>query len=142
MLAVVTILGGGLAGAGCGEFREVGASEAASEDLPYAPGEVLVRFRDGFKAGFENDLQIRPLGAASIGGVRRMRLLAEESVESAVERLSRDPAVEYAEPNWKIAIDVGPDDPRYDECWGLHPQTPGASQNGRTYARADRGLCS
>src|SRR4029077_6206542 len=40
--------------------------------------------------------------------------------EEAVARLSQDPRVEYAEPNYIWSIDRTPNDPRYPEQYGLH----------------------
>ena len=40
-------------------------------------------------------------------------------VVRAVERLKMDPSVLYAEPNYIVKLNVVPNDPRFNELWGL-----------------------
>ena len=50
-------------------------------------------------------------------------------VETAVEQLKNNPSVAYAEPNYIYRISGQPNDPRFNELWGLHNtgQTGGAN---------------
>lgn len=105
---------------------------AASE--PYAPGEVLVRFRDGIftESGdlkrHEAGVVSAALEAAKVRLVRwypavkvyRAQLAGARSVEEAVAALRRRPEVLYAEPNYlRRAVSVTPDDPYVSQQWGL-----------------------
>ena len=54
-------------------------------------------------------------------GVHRwfvIELDAGTDVPALCERLSADPAVEYALPDWRFRPDLVPNDPYYDESWG------------------------
>jgi serine protease len=42
------------------------------------------------------------------------------SVKDAIEKLKMDPAVKYAEPNYRVNALTTPNDPRFDELWGLN----------------------
>ncbi len=52
--------------------------------------------------------------------VRQVDLGSGVSVEHAIGLYEQLPFVAYAEPNYRIQLAVEPDDPRYDELWGLH----------------------
>jgi subtilisin family serine protease len=55
-----------------------------------------------------------------LGGLYRIQLDSGLSVEEAVEIASRDPRVEYAEPNYLLySADTMPNDERFSEQWGL-----------------------
>lgn len=85
--------------------------------------EVLVKFRDTLQpsefaeVAMETDAQnVEQLGRA--GALRlRSRSLGAAAL---VARLSRRPDVVYAEPNFIIQITQAPDDPGFDQLWGLH----------------------
>lgn len=75
----------------------------------HQPGELLVKFKDGSSAA-DQAAVYRGLGAHKIDTVRAggkgrgelalFRLPAGVGVADAVQALSADPAVDYAEPNW------------------------------------------
>ncbi|MBW1807034.1 MAG: S8 family serine peptidase [Deltaproteobacteria bacterium] len=92
--------------------------------LPYEPNTVLVKFKNGLaesKAdGIAAELGLVRAEKRSRTGVDRLRLTNRETVETAVARLSKDPRIAYAEPNYKIRLLNVPNDPRYDECYGMH----------------------
>lgn len=53
-------------------------------------------------------------------GVQLVHLNREISVEDAVIRAREDPRVEYAEPDYYVyAMDTTPNDPFFDQMWGL-----------------------
>ncbi len=85
----------------------------------YAHGEVLVKFRERANS-WEKDLALSVLHVRRVGilrnvGVQRLQLPRGTSVLDAVDELRRDPAVEFAEPNWKAEWlgRVTPDDPKF-----------------------------
>lgn len=107
---------------------------AVASAQEYAPGELLVRWKPSLKPGARTSA-LAALGAESVRayrvpGLERVRVLGV-SVEEAVARLSLDPRVEYAEPDWIWSIDRVPNDPDYPEQYALHNTgqaggTPGA----------------
>jgi hypothetical protein len=71
---------------------------------PFVPGEVLVRFRQGTSLGAASTAHARVAGRvaarfASVDNLALVSLPATVTVEEAVRRYRKDPAVLYAEPN-------------------------------------------
>jgi subtilisin family serine protease len=98
------------------------AAPATAQSPPWVPGEVLVRFRTGVRTA----QRATALSAAHATAIRRYALAGIErlrlegtSVEDAVARLSADPSVTWAEPNYTWTIDRVPNDPLYGEQWPL-----------------------
>lgn len=53
--------------------------------------------------------------------VHRLKILDRTiSVEKAIERLKKNPNVEYAEPNYIYSINLIPNDPLFSNLWGLN----------------------
>ena len=87
------------------------------------PGEVIVKYR----AGTTNARRDQVMSLLS--NVQRRRdfsfIRAElvkssgMSTEQMLTALRRDPSVEYAEPNYRITMDVVPNDPRFAELYGM-----------------------
>ena len=96
---------------------------AQAPDL-YREGEIIVKYRDGAQSQAAHDLRSR-LGFVRLNGLLRgraehLRLPGFLTVEGALSTLSQDPAVEYAEPNYRrFARTVTPDDPLFAQQWGL-----------------------
>lgn len=99
------------------------AALAASADVirpaqgpAYVAGEVLVKYRDDASLtqtlvkGAVIQRRLRP-------GLQHVRLPRNVSVTEAIERYRRDPAVEYAEPNYIVRKALAPNDSRYAEQW-------------------------
>ena len=76
---------------------------------PHVSGELLVKYRDGAVPA-DRDAVVQGLGAQKLETVRRgngrngeialLKLPGNMDLSAAVQVLSADPAVEYAEPNW------------------------------------------
>jgi len=105
---------------------------SAPAHAEHVTGELLVRWKASARAPARLEA-LAPLGARALArfavpGLERLRLEGV-SVEEAVLRLSRDPRVEYAEPNYLWSIDRVPNDPLYPELYGLRNagQTGGTS---------------
>jgi subtilisin family serine protease len=89
------------------------------------PGELIVAFKPGVAAG----KQRKALALASAHEQRRFDRIdsllvsvGTRSVEAAIRRLERDPAVRYAEPNFLLSADTHggtPNDPALHQLWGL-----------------------
>ncbi len=94
-------------------------------DLPaYRPGEVLVRFKSKADATTITRAT-RRAGARSvrsfdIGQVHHLFLSGDTSVEDALETLSKDPDVEFVEPNYLLYTQNVPNDIYFDKQWGLY----------------------
>ncbi|MFH1150482.1 MAG: DUF5719 family protein [Actinomycetota bacterium] len=87
----------------------------------YAPGEVLVRFREAAGAGAAESM-LSGLGA------RRAKRLTESGIEllevpggvdEAIEALRASGLVYYAEPNYLRSADYTPNDPNFGWQWNL-----------------------
>src|SRR5205809_5236231 len=97
---------------------------AVADAAAYAPGELLVKYRASAsrarRAATESALAMRPLETLSSIGVVRMRLADGADVEETARRLSADPAIEYAEPDYEIRVASVPNDSLFDRMWNLH----------------------
>ncbi|MBU45751.1 MAG: peptidase S8 [Spirochaetaceae bacterium] len=105
-------------------LKRYSSLEQAKSQQRYVPGEVIVKYKPGLTdnaqvartngLGLQSSLQISRLKAV------KARILTGETVEEAVERLRKDPMVEYAEPNYlyqKFA--PAPNDTHWGKLWGL-----------------------
>ncbi len=89
----------------------------------YLPGELLVKFRgdadpadvEALKKGHGLEL-IRRLDRI---GVEHLRIAGGRAVEDVASVLARNPAVEYAEPNYLRYFDAAPNDALFSQLWGL-----------------------
>ena len=95
-------------------------------NLPgYVPGEILVKFKKTASTSYIAQLNTS-LGAKTIKafpsiGVRHIKLRPGEEVPEAIKNYSRDPNVEYAEPNYRIYLhQTFPNDPSFGLLWGLN----------------------
>lgn len=90
----------------------------------FAPGEILVKFKEGTNQGEINALnahmRTKELKRIERINVRRIKLPPDISVEDAVTEYKMDPNVEYAEPNYIIRLTVIPADPNFNYLWGLY----------------------
>ncbi|MEJ2209656.1 MAG: S8 family peptidase [Anaerolineae bacterium] len=86
----------------------------------FKSGELLVKLRDRVSSAAVQEIQAQ-YGAASLrtlaGGQAELWSVAAGQELETVARLNADPAVEYAEPNWKYYALGTPNDPRYGEQW-------------------------
>jgi subtilisin family serine protease len=99
------------------------APNPGTKDIEYVPGEILV----GFQPGTKNKLMDlrKGLGADTIQDfseidVQHWKLPSGASVPGAVRRLSANPEVRFAEPNYFRYAEAIPNDPFLDDLWGLH----------------------
>ena len=102
--------------------RSLRPAKQLSGRLPYQPGVLLVKFRESYAEQVDQALAGQlglTLGYRSRIGIHVMRLARAETVPQAAARVSKDPRVVYAEPNYRIRLSRVPDDPRYPEKWGL-----------------------
>jgi subtilisin family serine protease len=98
-------------------------SHGAQRDRERVAGEVVVRFAAAATPERRGELR-RGVGARvrrSLGTLRHqlLELSAGADVDAVVRRLERREGVDYAEPNFVMRVAGAPDDPRFDEQWGL-----------------------
>jgi len=92
----------------------------------YVPGEVLVKFRDDASSSAITSLNAsvstQELSLLSVTGkpIHRYKLKGVLSVDDAVQKYRRHPAVEYAEPNYLYWPKAIPNDAQFGTLWGLH----------------------
>ena len=132
--------------------RNDGATNKASAEPTYVPGEVIVQFKSG--ASDMDKADARKLARAS----RKERLKSKDvdgemgdndleldavaqgaSVDDTVRSLKNHPAVEFAEPNWVLSKQVSPNDPFYMSgyMWGMSSSVTAPSNSyGSQAARA------
>src|SRR5260221_5435366 len=80
------------------------------------PGEVLVKFRPGTSKAerdAERGSQKAELRHKFRSGAEHWKLPPGQTTEKALEKLRRNPKVEYAEPNYVVTTSLLPDDPMF-----------------------------
>lgn len=99
----------------------------AGKKLEYARDRILVKFKKGASTSVGLSM------VRSFPSIRTevLRIPPGESAQAWVQKLSRDPRVEYAELDFKRTIATIPNDPQFGELWGLRNTgqtggTPGA----------------
>jgi len=98
--------GSGIEGGGDGESRTVDRKSGVTGEWArrYAPGEVLVKFRDGTDAGtiarIQREVHLETVRMVSSPNLLLMRIVDQTSVEETVQRLQRYDEVVLAEPNY------------------------------------------
>lgn len=96
---------------------------AANAKAEFVPGEVIVKFSDDATAK-QRAAATKAAGVLEritpVRGVGARLVEVTGNVRGAVRALERSPAVEYAEPNYIYRALATPNDPRFDELWGLH----------------------
>jgi len=128
----------GLAGAALAMAAVLGAShdKPAAAQSPVeperVPGEIILAFVPGtsetelaaFYADHADDgvAEKEDLAPSSAYRGRPMRVVSvpEASTDSLLAKLSADPRVHVAEPNYVIRLIATPNDPSYSSLWGLH----------------------
>ena len=109
------------------------------EALPYADGEILVKFREQVRTDSARTAQALKASGADVirhlphAGLSLVKVAGQETVEAAVKRLMQHPDIEYAEPNYRrYAMALTPNDPLYSSQWGLLKiQAPAAWSTGQ-----------
>ena len=56
----------------------------------------------------------------SIGNLHSIRVKGDSDFSAVLQSLSANPAVLYAEPNYRVRIAAAPNDPQFNSLWGLH----------------------
>jgi subtilisin family serine protease len=93
------------------------------DKIAYVEGEVLVKFRPSASAQTVSSVASRVEATAVTRilntDLRKIKFAKTKQVESVVQTLQSLPEVEYAEPNYIYYALNTPNDPSFDELWGL-----------------------
>ena len=98
--------------------------EQADVGPAYVPGELLVKYKAHVRAAtaefYQTNFSIMTIKVFDPIGVHHVKLPEGMTVEAALAIYQDDPNVEYAEPNYYYHINAVPNDPDFEELWGLH----------------------
>jgi len=90
----------------------------------FVPNELIVKFKSGLS---ENDVAsiassngLSVLSKSQYTGVHKLKIPNGKTVIEFAEKLSKNPNVEYAEPNIIYQACMSPNDPGYSYQWHLH----------------------
>lgn len=129
VVAVFLIGGSGFSknssGIGSHDVNRIAAS--AEFGFEYIPGQVIVKFKDEICANqissFADDVGIasvlNTLQREGAKEIHILQLMPDVSVTEAVSALAASSQVEYAEPNYIRRKHNSPNDPLFNEQWGL-----------------------
>ena len=123
--------------------RDEAKIRALLEDLPYVPGDVLVKFRAGTDTRSRSAaLSVLRADASapapvSIGDALLVHSAAEADPEAAAAVLRLQPEVEWAQPNYIRHLHSQPNDPNFRQQWNFEAMNlpkawdinPGANPN-------------
>jgi subtilisin family serine protease len=116
LMVTFVLAGGWLAPAGA-------SRRPARRPVGDAPGAVLVRFRPGVarpeQAAIRRAVGLRLEDRLSLARLQLVETGRGQTVREAVAGLEALPQVAYAEPNFDYHIDAIPDDPSFEDQWGL-----------------------
>jgi subtilisin family serine protease len=105
----------------------------------FVPGEVIVRYRSGVDAGARSAVRnAEGLGLQErlpIAGVELLDLPRHVSPMAATRALEHLPDVRYAQPNYLRQPTALPNDPRFNQLWGLN--NTGQAVNGEPGGNVD-----
>jgi thermitase len=98
------------------------AFAATASAASYVPGRVIVKYDAGTSAtqiaALERTAGVTRLHRTILGGARVLTVAG--GVKTAVARLNRSAAVQYAEPDYVLRATATPNDPRFAELYGLN----------------------
>ncbi|AER55674.1 peptidase S8/S53 subtilisin kexin sedolisin [Pseudoxanthomonas spadix BD-a59] len=127
--AVVAILGVSFSAQAAGRPDLVAQSLKAGR--LHQPDELLIKYRDGATAADREAIEhglgaskldiVRP-GNGKQGELALLKLRSGQDLAAAIQVLSSDPAVDYAEPNWVYTIGATSNDTYYSNgsLWGMY----------------------
>lgn len=95
-----------------------------STDAKFVPGELLVKVKKGqtLPSGLlsSHGIQVREEIPSRSGMLLRVETDGKSSLGALISKLSSNPAIKFAEPNYIYSIENVPNDPRFGELWGLN----------------------
>jgi subtilisin family serine protease len=106
-----------------GRDRNLGDRPNPIPNGEYVPNQVIVKFNSGVQTAEIQTLQ-QSLGATVVGTTTSLGIqlweLRNFTTDQAIANLSNDSRIEYIEPNWIVSTNATPNDPSFDNLWGLN----------------------
>jgi subtilisin family serine protease/subtilisin-like proprotein convertase family protein/uncharacterized protein (DUF2141 family) len=89
----------------------------------YVPNQIIIKLKPGISASSINSLQ-QSMNASVIGttktlGLHLLQLNGERTVEQTIANFASDSRIAYIEPNYRVSINTTPNDPDFNQLWGL-----------------------
>ena len=99
-----------------------GSPESQNE---YMPDEVIVKFepemKEAEKEALKDKVGVRTVKKHGITGSELLKIKnKDKKVKDIIQKLKKDPGVEYAEPNYIVRTQAVVNDPMFGELWGIH----------------------
>jgi len=92
--------------------------------FPYVPGEVLVKWKDNASIHsircLKSAMGLRTTKMFHAIAVQHIRIPPSMRTEDVLAKLRGNSLVEYAEPNYVLRAMATPNDPQFNQLWGLH----------------------
>lgn len=118
--------------------RDIYNPVSHESESAYVPGEVLVRFKKGMNISTldsivdSQSIKVERYFNAISKLKGQLYVLLKSKTRTTIQMqadLAKNPDVDYVSPNYIIYADTTPNDPRFNELWGLHNtgQTGGAA---------------
>lgn len=99
------------------------STSSAQADPQRKEGEVIIKFKETARPGEVASIRAA-LHATKLKHFTRIKAEHERisglTVDEAIARFRGNPAVEYIEPNYIVHTTATPNDPLFDQLWGLH----------------------
>jgi subtilisin family serine protease len=100
-----------------------GSGSPPLADKQYIDNQVIIKFAAGAKS--DQQAQIRSqMGATTLKNLNmigaELLQVKDMTVEEAVLQFKNDPLVEYIEPNYLLHVDNIPNDPYFNQLWGMN----------------------
>ncbi len=103
-------------------------------EMEYVADEILVKFKSENISTQEYsceqlifELNARKIRKFNINNVYHLQIALSTDISSIINELNSRPEIEYAEPNYKVYAYQTPNDPLYNQLWGLEKiQAPAA----------------
>ncbi len=153
VLSAAVLIALGLSATATAGGRPDLVANGLSAGVPHQQSELLIQFKAGASAA-DQAVVARGLGAQKIqtvsggnggGELSLYKLSAGMSVADAVDAVSSDPSVDFAEPNWIYTHSLNSNDPQYTNgtLWGMYGATSSpANQFGSGAGVASTNNCS
>ena len=98
------------------------AAATAQTGNQYVEGELIIKFKPHTTEA-EKEAILADLGAYDVKTLKRIQAkhgkITGLSVGNAIGRYRNNPKIEYIEPNYVLTLNETPDDPRFDQLWGM-----------------------
>ena len=94
-------------------------------DKPHVPGQLLIKFKSGYatrSVSLLSDFGAKQIGSIAGGEVIVSKFFqkSDDELLATAKQLINDPSVEYVEANQIYSINKLPNDPRFDDLYGLN----------------------